>query len=221
MRLRSGSTRRYFIAATALLCGLLSTAGLRAAPILGVIATTPVPPGGASDISHIVDGSGLFDPGTGLPIYTTAAMHGRAAADSTFVSGGAVPVTAGSILFDLGGLYALDGMAIWNFNGFNLVGVKDVIVLGSTDGINFTVIDGAPTQFAIGANSAPEAAQLFSFSRTASFIGFSVVSAYGNFDFGLSEVMFTGNAVVPEPSSAALGLSGVVILLARPRRRRV
>jgi hypothetical protein len=25
-------------------------------------------------------------------------------------------------------------MAIWNFNGFNQVGVKDVIVLGSADG---------------------------------------------------------------------------------------
>jgi hypothetical protein len=61
--------------------------GLRAAPIMGVIATTPAPPGGASDISHIVDGSGLFDPVTGLSIYATGAMHGRAAADSTFVSG--------------------------------------------------------------------------------------------------------------------------------------
>jgi hypothetical protein len=188
---------------------------------MGVVATTPVPPGGASDISHIVDGSGLFDPGTGLPIYTTAAMHGRAGADSTFVSGGAVPVTSGSITFDLGGLYALDGMAIWNFNGFNLVGVKDVIVLGSTDGINFTPIDGAPIQFAIGANSAPEAAELFSFSRTASFVRFDVLSAYGNFDFGLSEVMFTGTPVVPEPSGVALAVSGMVMLLAQVRRRPV
>src|SRR4030095_10605317 len=147
----------------AVLGGLLSATGLHAAPITGVIASTPVPPGGASDISHIVDGSGLFDPGTGLPIYTTAALHGRAGADSTFVSGGAVPVTSGVITFELGGLYALDGMAVWNFNGFNLVGVKDVTVLGSTDGINFTPIAGAPTQFAIGANSAAEAAELFSF----------------------------------------------------------
>src|SRR5215204_5412259 len=120
MRSRSDSTCRYAIAATALLCGLLSPAGLCAAPIMGVIATTAVPPGGASDISHIVDGSGLFDPVTGLSIYATGAMHGRAAADSTFISGGAVPVTSGSITFDLGGLYELDGMAIWNFNGFNL-----------------------------------------------------------------------------------------------------
>jgi hypothetical protein len=194
---------------------------VRAAPIVGVIASTPVPPGGGSDISHIVDGSGLFDPGTGLPIYTTAAMHGRAGADSTFASGGAVPVTSGSITFDLGGLFALDGMAIWNFNGSNLVGVKDVNVLGSTDGINFTPIDGAPAQFAIGANSAAEAAELFSFSRTASFVRFDVLSAYGNFDFGLSEVMFTGTPVVPEPSGVALGVSGMVMLLGRVRRRHV
>jgi hypothetical protein len=220
MRSKSELTRGYAIVAIVLLCGLLSAAGLRAAPIMGVIAATPVPPGGASDISHIVDGSGLFDPGTGLAIYTTGAMHGRAAADSTFVSGGAVPVTSGSITFDLGGLYDLDGMAIWNFNGFNQDGVKDVIVLGSTDGINFTPIDGAPTHFAIGADSAAEAAELFSLSRTASFVRLDVLSAYANFDFGLSEVMFTGSAVVPEPSCCALSFSGMVTLLARARRRR-
>jgi len=132
-----------------------------------------------------------------------------------------VPVTSGSITFDLGGLYDLDGMAIWNFNGFNLVGVKDVSIFASTDGINFTPIDGAPTQFAIGANAAPEAAELFSFTRTASFVRFDVLSAYGNFDFGLSEVMFTGSAVVPEPSGVALVVSGMVTLLARVRRRPV
>ena len=221
MRSRSESTRRYTIAVTASLGGLLLTSGLRAAPIVGVIATTDVPPGGASDISHIVDGSGLFDPATGLPIYTTGATHGRAAADSTFVSGGAVPVTSGSITFNLGGLFALDGLAVWNFNGFNQDGVKDVIVLGSTDGINFTPIDGAPAQFAIGANAAPELAQLFSFSNTASFVRFEVLSTYGTFDFGLSEVMFTGSPVVPEPSSVALGVSAIVTLLAMVRRRPV
>jgi hypothetical protein len=198
---------------------VLSAAGQAAAPIMGVTVTASVPAGGASDIFHIVDGSGLFDPATGLPIYTTGATHGRAGADSSFVSGGAVPVTSGSILFDLGGLYALDGMAIWNFNGFNQDGVKDVIILGSTDGINFTVINGAPTQLTIGANGAAEVAELFSFSRTASFVEFSVLSTYGNFDFGLSEVMFTGTKVVPEPSGVALSLSGMVILLARVRKR--
>ena len=129
-------------------------------------------------------------------------------------------MTSGSITFDLRGLYALDGMAVWNFNGFNQVGVKDVIVLGSADGINFTPIDGAPTQFAIGANSASEVAELFSFSRTASFVRFDVLSTYGNFDFALSEVMFTGSAVVPEPSGVASAVSGTVMLLARARRRR-
>jgi len=207
------STRRYTIARTALLSGLFSCAGLRAEPIAGVTASTPIEPGGGSDISNIVDGSGLFDPGTGLPIYTTGAMHGRAGADSTFVSGGAVPVTSGSITFDLGGLYALDGMAVWNFNGFNLVGVKDVNILASIDGINFTLVEGAPTQFAIGANAAAEPAELFAFSRTASFVRLDVLSNYGTFDFGLSEVMFTGSPVVPEPSSLVLVASGIVTLV--------
>jgi hypothetical protein len=160
----------------------------------------------------------LFDPGTGLPIYTTAALHGRAAADSTFVSGGAVPVTSGSIIFDLGGMYDLDGMAVWNFNGFNQTGVKDLNIFGSTDGINFTLIGGAPTHFAIGANSAAEAAELFAFTRTASFVRFDVLSTYGVSDFGLSEVMFTGSRSVPEPSGVFLAAHGVVTLLALRRR---
>jgi len=224
-RSRSAQTKnstmhvRVRVLVVALLTELLSATGLHAAPIMGVIASTPVPPGGASDISHIVDGSGLFDPGTGLPVYTTAALHGRAGADTTFVSGGTEPVTSGIITFDLGGLYALDGMAIWNFNGFNLTGVKDVNILGSTDGTNFTLIAGAPTQFAIGANAAAEPAELFSFSRTASFVRFDVLSTYGVADFGLSEVMFTGSTVVPEPSGSALAASGLVALLALVRWR--
>jgi hypothetical protein len=214
------STFQHAIAVTALLSGLLSATEMRAAPIVGVTASTSVPAGGGSDISHIVDGSGLFDGNSGLPIFTTGALHGRAAADSTFVSGGAVPVTAGSIVFYLGGSYALDGMAIWNFNGGdNTVGVKDLIVLGSTDGVNFTPIGGAPDLFAIGAVAAPESAELFSFSSPASFVRFDISSSYGNSDFGLSEVMFTG-ALVPEPSTLALLATGIAILLLVRRHRR-
>jgi hypothetical protein len=198
---------------------LLSAIGLHAEPIVGVTASTLVPAGGASDIAHIVDGSGLFDPSTLLPAYTTGALHGRAFADSTFVSGGAVPVTSGSITFDLGGLYALDGMAVWNFNGFNQTGVKDLNIFASTDGVNFTLVVGAPSQFAIGANAAAEPAELFSFSRTASFVRFDVLSAYGNFDFGLSEVMFTGSPSVPEPSGLALAANGTALLALLRRHR--
>ena len=213
------SIRQHTIAVTALLGGLSSATGVHAAPIVGVTASASVPAGGGSDISHIVDGSGLFDGNSGLPIFTTGALHGRAAADSTFVSGGAAPVTTGSIVFDLGGLYALDGMAVWNFNGGdNTVGVKDLIVLGSTDGVNFTPIGGAPNLFAIGAVAAPELAELFSFSSSTSFVRFDISSTYGNSDFGLSEVMFTGT-LVPEPSSLALLASGIAILFLVRRHR--
>ena len=213
------STRQHASAVTALLTGLLCATQVGAAPIIGVTASASVPAGGGSDISHIVDGSGLFDGNTGLPIFTTGALHGRAAADSTFVSGGAVPVTTGSIVFDLGGLYALDGMAVWNFNGGdNTVGVKDLVVLGSIDGVNFTPIDGAPNLFAMGAVAAPELAELFSFSSSAAFVRFDIGSTYGNSDFGLSEVMFTG-IPVPEPSSLALLAGGVAILFLVRRHR--
>jgi hypothetical protein len=207
------STRQLNIALTALLTGLLSATELHATPIVGVTASTSLPAGGGSDVSHIVDGSGLFDGTTLLPSYTTGALHGRAAADSTFVSGGAVPVTSGSITFDLGRLYALDGMAIWNFNGGdNTVGVKDLSVLGSTDGVHFTPIGGAPNHFAIGANASAELAELFSFSSAASFVRFDISSTYGNFDLGLSEVMFTGTPL-PEPSTLVLFASGMAMLV--------
>jgi hypothetical protein len=110
-------------------------------------------------------------------------------------------------------------MAVWNFNGFNQTGVKDLTILGSRDGINFAPIAGAPSHFAIGANGASELAELFSFSSTASFVRFDILSTYGVFDFGLSEVMFTGAPSVPEPSGVILAASGMVTLLAfrRPR----
>jgi len=218
------SIRRYTVAITALLSGLLFIPRLHAAPIVGVIASTSVPAGGGSDISHIVDGSGLFDGSSGLPIYTIGALHGVAFADSTFVSGGAVSVTKGSITFDLGGLYALDGMAVWNFNGFNssTVGVKDLSILNSIDGVNFTPMGGAPNHFRIGTVGGPERAELFSFASTASFVRFDVSSTYGNSDFGLSEVMFTGTppaSAVPAPSSIVLFACGLAMLLLVRRHR--
>jgi len=62
-------------------------------------------------------------------------------------------------------------------------------------------------------------AELFSFSRTASFVRFDVLSAYGNFDFGLSEVMFTGSPSVPEPSGLALAANGTALLALLRRHR--
>src|SRR5262249_21643563 len=66
--------------------------------------------------------------------------------------------------------------------------------------------------FAIGANGAAELAELFSFSSSASFVRFDISSTYGNFDLGLSEVMFTGTPL-PEPSTLVLLSSGMAMLV--------
>jgi len=218
------STRQRAYAA-ALLSSLIFSAVSQAAPIIGARASTtiPFPPESqeGTDISNIVNGSGLFDANTFLPLYSTAALHSAAEPDSVFAGDG-----PGSITFDLGGLFDLDGMAIWNLNGGGGGGVKDLSILGSTDGITFRSISGAPNHFAIGADAASEAAELFSFFTTASFVRFDIASSYGFIplgSFGLSEAMFTGTQTatpVPLPPSFAMLGGGIgMLFLMRWRRR--
>ena len=180
---------------------------MQAAPITAVVASTDMGTSGVTLLSHIVDGSGLS-------AYNFSATHAAGDPTNDWVS---LAVT-GTITFNLGGLHNLDGMAVWNFNTANIFGVQALTVAGSTDGVNFSAIAGAPSVFAIGQFFAPESAQLFSFSTTASFIRFTITSNYGALTgTGLSEVMFD---TVPEPASCAL-LGAGLAALAYLRRRRV
>jgi PEP-CTERM motif len=177
---------------------LAATLNASAVVVTGVTATADGSYFG--DINHIVDGSGLSS-------YDTSAMHASGDAQNAWTSG----VIQEHILFDLHGVRNLTGMAVWNFNGFSGFGVKLVSVLGSLDGIHFSPIPGAPTQFAQGAHYAAETAELFSFTTTAAYIRFDTLSTFQN-AAGLSEVMFTATSV-PEPMSLALfglGLAGLM-----------
>ena len=179
---------------------------MQATPITAVVANTDMGTL-AGDITHIVDGSGLS-------AYNFSATH--AAGDGTNDWNG-LNVT-GTVTFNLGGLYNLDGMAVWNFNSINSRGVNAVTVTGSTDGVTFLAIAGAPTSFLQQFASAAEPAQIFSFSTTASFIRFTITSNFGSPNgSGLNEVMFDA---VPEPASCAL-LGAGLAALAYLRRRRV
>jgi hypothetical protein len=190
-----------------LLCTTLLLAA--AFEVKAVVVTGVTVSGGNTffgNLNNIVDGSGLSS-------YSTGATHAAGTAQNAWASA----TILNQIVFDLHGAYNLTGMAVWNFNEFNGFGVNTLNVLASLDGINYNPIPGAPMQFAQGANSAPEQAQLFSFSATAAYVRFDTLTTFQN-AAGLSEVMFTASSV-PEPASLAMFGIGVAGLAGWRRLR--
>ena len=130
--------------------------------------------------------------GTGLDVFPSlSATHGATDPSNAFYATNAV----GSIDFDLGGSYLVDGLAFWNTNapGPGGTGIQDVIVSSSVDGVTFTPIAGSPAVFTqVMTPTTP--AEMFTFTEvTASYIRFDVLS---NFDgsnlVGFAEVAFSG-----------------------------
>jgi hypothetical protein len=174
---------------------------------------------GGTSINNIVNGAGLLG--------NTPSLTGTHAIGS-LSNGWYGSLVAGNLItFDLNGTYRLAGFSLWNFNADRTVGVNGVNVLTSTDGTNFTSVAGAPTQFAIGSNFAPESPELFSFTPvTASYVRFQVLSNYGfnspGIATGLSEVQFdsASAAAVPEPVTifgTLMGLGSGAVLKRRLR----
>jgi hypothetical protein len=206
---------RQFALATALLCAGLPLPS-RAGPITGVTVTTSTTSCCNTDVARITDGSGLSS-------YTPGASHAAGQQNNAWATYDALP---GSLTFDLGGRYTLDGLAIWNFNSNNQYSIKTLQVLGSTDGTNFFAIPGAPTQLDQAPFLAATFAQQFAITATASFIRFNIEASYNPdsppVGFGLAEVMFLSQAIperVPEPASLALlAAAGLALAAARSRR---
>lgn len=190
--------------ALALFSALLSPV-VPAAPITGVTANTSAATCCGTDIAHITDGSGL-------PTYTPDAIHAKASTDNVWSTFDPPP---GSLVFDLGGLFQLDGLVIWNFNSNNAYSVRTLRVFASTNGTSYEEIAGGPTSLQQGTFLvSPEPPQPFVISALASFVRFDITAAYGNVGFGLAEVMFLGTEVpraAPEPASLALVLGAAVI----------
>ena len=185
-----------------------AASALLASPVTGVTVTTDMGTFIGSDPAYLTDGSGLSS-------YDTGAIHDAAGPTNSWAG----TSLTGTITFNLGGTYDLDGMAVWNFNSVNTYGVQDVTVRTSLDGISYSAIAGAPTSFAIGSSFMAEVAETFSFSTTASYIQFEVASSYGGSSSSLSEVMFTGTAAsTPEPATYALFGAGLAVLAFFRRR---
>lgn len=158
-----------------------------------VSATTTFTPNYSTQLVYGFNGAGL----TSYPSLT--ANHIGTDLDNCFVAN----ETTGSIDFNLGGLFNIDGIAFWNINagGPPSGGVNGVNFYYSTDGVTYTLIPGAPTTIAqVTIDPAP--AQTFTFtSVSAAYIRMTVLSNFGN-ETGFAEIAFASGGILSVSSFA-------------------
>ncbi|MFT4668533.1 MAG: hypothetical protein ACI840_000462 [Ulvibacter sp.] len=178
-----------------------------------VSATTTLTAQFGTTLDHSIDGTGL----DAFPSLT--ANHGMSVFGNSFVAINEI----GSIDFDLGGSYLVDGLAFWNQNFFGPVpgenGIQEVLISSSNDGVTYTPITGAPNIFAqTTCMNCPS--EQFSFTEVmASFIRFDVINNWGEPTYvGFSEVAFSGieatvieNVINPVSASSTLASAGTDI----------
>lgn len=111
---------------------------------------------------------------------------------------------AGSITFNLGGTYDVNGFAFWNQNGggpgaLGSTGIKDVQVQSSLDGVTFFPVAGAPATFSQIPGNGNLAPETFSFAPvSAAYIRFVVANNYGDAaQTGFAEVAFSKAGSIP------------------------
>ena len=197
----------------------LISASASAAPIatVSVTASDTFSFFGEYKPANLINGSGL-----------TAGLHDNNYAAMWQTNLG---VNQASLVFAFDGAYALDDVAIWNYNFGNpaefqstiLRGVKDFRLSASLDGIDYTTVLEA--RLAMGTGQ-PLAAQAFDAEGiTARFVKIDILNNYGegtyaerDWNSGLSEVQFAGTAV-PEPTTWAMMIAGFALAGAGLRRR--
>ena len=152
-----------------------------------ISASATIPDAFGTSIINTINGAGLVT----FPSLTVD--HVPTNAPDSWVGTG----TSTSITYDLGGSNSIDNLSFWNQNGGGPspnVGLKDVQILSSTDGIIFTPVPGAPISFGIVlANGAPP--EIFAFpSVTATHIRIDVLTNHGDLaNIGYAEIAFGGS----------------------------
>ena len=181
------------VRAIAFVIVLLLTGGLgaaNAALINGVTMTTPMGTFGTYCLPCLTNGAGLSS-------LSLAATH-DANYPNMWLSGGGGPVT-GTLTFDLGAVYMLTAIGIWNYNYGAVLGrgVKTMSVDISIDNVLYTTLLG-PTVIPLG-TGAPIPGHVINLSAVnARYIRFSIIDNYGDLQYtGLSEVQFNTDGLVP------------------------
>jgi hypothetical protein len=192
----------------------------------GVSATAGLPAGynAPTALSNIIDQSGLSaNYVSGVTDFatftsTTTACYLCTPGGSAFSELGGVAAvngTFGDIVFDLGTIKTVGGIAVWNQAGSASLNTFDLLANGSVIG-----------SFTMAANSQnfPMPASVFSFGPvTSQFVTMRITSNFGYTDGTImNEVAFdaTGTPPVPEPEGYALALSGLAVLGLVSRRAR-
>jgi hypothetical protein len=198
------------VAATTLT--LASVGNAQAAVITGVTTTTNM---GGIGLNRIADNSGLS-----VPNSLTATHANAVAGVNSWTSSIGLPgILTGNVDFNLGGIYKLNTMSVWNANSTGLLanlvrntGIQSVNILTSLDGTTFTALKNQV--FAKGENNAQSVALDL---VQAKFVRFNIASNYGSIlSTGFSGAKFDGTAV---PTPALLpGLAGMGIAAFRKRR---
>ena len=135
--------------------------------------------------THLVDGSGLGPTGLHDGLYYNMWLSSR--------------FDLPTLTFDLGQIYTVDKVDIWqyNYNFHDLLkdGVKDFKILKSLDGNSFTEVKQASLTKSPGGNIG---AQTILLDCEARYIRFEVLSNHGGSWTGLSEVQFWGTQSGPD-----------------------
>ncbi|MGH1384861.1 LamG-like jellyroll fold domain-containing protein [Kordia sp.] len=142
-----------------------------------IVSTFSVPPapgqtGGGIDeaLVNMINGSGL----SSFPSLTATHQSGSSSSRTWTGSG-----TSGVLTFNLGGLQPVNSLSFWNISGSSsTLGVNQVEILASTDGVNFALIPDTPTNFAEASTILTP--QIFNFPTTnATHIKFNIISNHG------------------------------------------
>ena len=187
--------------------------------------------------AHAIDGSGLT-PGDNLAS-TPDQMHTTAPDGFMWLSsgdgfGGTDPDPTFTV--DLGGLYDLTGVRVFNYNenlpdgtrpDLSNRGVRETNVLLSSDGVNFVSLTPTPVTIPIAPANASYTGTFFNLVAltggpvTTRFFQFDIQNSHGgdNNFVGLSELQFDGTPTIPEPMSAGFLALAVVGVMVRRRRQ--